>query len=66
MIYTKIRDLALEKKVSIRQVERDCDFANGTLSKWNKSIPSVDNLKRVANYFGITIDELLSDKQVTH
>lgn len=66
MIYTKIRDLALKKKVSIRKVERDCDFANGTLSKWNKSIPSVENLKRVANYFGITIDELLDDKQVTH
>lgn len=66
MIYTRIRELTNERNVSIRQVERDCNFANGTLSKWNKSIPSVENLKKVSNYFDVTIDELLEDKEVTH
>lgn len=65
-MYNKIKTLAKEKGVSINKMEKDLEFGSSTISKWSKSIPSVDKLKKVADYLDVTIDELLEDKQATH
>ena len=36
-------------------------MGNGTVRGWKTSSPSIENLKKVADYFGITVDELISD-----
>lgn len=33
---------------------------NGTVRGWKASSPSVENLKKVADYFNITVDELIT------
>lgn len=66
MMYDKIKTLAKAQGVSINKMEKDLEFGSSTISKWSKSIPSVDKLKKVADYLDVTIDELLEDKQVTH
>ena len=40
-------------------------FGNSTIRGWAKSSPTVEKLKAVADYFGVTIDELLSDEYQT-
>lgn len=64
MIYTRIKDLSKQKNLSIRKVERDCGFSNGTLSKWNNASPSVVLLKKVADYLQVDINVLLEDKNL--
>lgn len=59
ILYTKIRELALEKGVSLAQVERDLDFSNGSISSWKKGRASQDKILAVANYFDVSTDYLL-------
>ena len=57
-IYQRIQDLAKARKISIRQVEHDLNFSNGTIRKWDSSAPT-QRLTEVANYFSVTVDYLL-------
>ncbi len=61
MILDVIVKLCKEHNVSISKVEKDCGIGNGTIRGWNKSFPRTDNLKKVADYFGVTIEELLTE-----
>ncbi|PCH13852.1 hypothetical protein A9Y57_00120 [Streptococcus parauberis] len=59
MIYDKIRALASRKNVSIYRIEKDLELSNGSIRKWNDSKPSVSTMKKVADYLGASIDDLL-------
>lgn len=60
MIFENIMRLCAEKKISIAKLEREAGIGNGTVARWGESSPRVDSLQKVANYFGITVDELLA------
>ena len=57
--YDRIKLLAEKQKISIRKVEEDLGFGNGTLNRWKKNTPGADKLSKVADYFGVTTDYLL-------
>ena len=59
MIYEKISQLSREKGKSIKEVEQSCGLGNGVIGKWRTMTPRVDKLKAVADFFGVTVDELL-------
>ncbi len=61
MLYEKVSDLCRKNNITIAKLERECVIGNGTIRGWKSSSPSVENLKKVADYFGITVDELISD-----
>lgn len=61
MIYDTIKDVAANQGISIYRIEKDLEFPNGLISKWNKSIPSASNLAKVAKYLGVTTEKLLGD-----
>ncbi len=61
MILTNISQLCKERGVSIARLERDLGIGNATIRNWNVSSPTVDKLKLVADYFGVTLDELLTE-----
>lgn len=57
--------LLTEKNVSAASVVRECGLTStGNVSAWkNKDVvPSKKTLKAIADYFGITVEELLADK----
>ncbi len=54
-----IRRLCLEKDVSVADVERALGFGKGTIYKWKKSSPRLSSILRVAEYFGVTLDEIV-------
>lgn len=59
MIYTKVAKLCADKDISIRALERELNFGNGTIREWEKRNPRVDLLKKVCDYFGVTLDEMM-------
>lgn len=61
-MYKNIRRLCLERDVSIPDLERALGLGAGTIYKWKKSSPKIENLRRVADFFGVTVDELLKEK----
>ncbi len=64
MVLDKIRVLCDERKISIAKLEKETGIGNGTISRWDISSPTVTNLKKVANYFEITMGELLDEMKL--
>ena len=62
MVLDKIRVLCEERKITIAKLEKETGIGNGTISRWDISSPTAMNLKKVADYFGVVIDELISNK----
>ena len=58
----RIKTLCADNKVTIRALEKEFGFGNGTIARWNENRPSIDKVKAVADYFGVTIDELLKEE----
>lgn len=58
-MYDKIMKLARQRGESIPKIEKACGFGKGTITKWNTSTPKADNLKKVADYFGVSIEYFL-------
>ena len=61
MIYTNISNLCRANGISIAKLERETGLGNATVRGWVTSSPTVEKLKKIADYFGVTVDELLSD-----
>ncbi len=55
----RIRMLANSKGLSLPNLENKLGFGNGTIIKWDKSIPNADKLTKVADYFDVSIDYLI-------
>ncbi len=49
------------RNLTIRELERDTGILNSNLSRWEngKAIPSIDFCVKLADYYGITLDELI-------
>ena len=62
MLLDNIKRLCKEKKTSICAVERTLGIGNGTIGKWDVYSPRLDIVKKVADYFGMTVDELLREE----
>ena len=65
MIYENIVKLCQEKHITIARLEKECGIGNATVRAWSVSSPNVKLLKLVADYFGVTIDYLLSEHKAS-
>ena len=63
MLLENIRRLCSKKSVSIAKLERETGISNGTISRWDKSSPTVENVQKVAEYFGVSVDDMLRAPQ---
>lgn len=64
-MYEKIKMLCKEKGISIRTLESACGLSHGSVSKWDKHEPSHGKLYTVADYLGVSVNYLLSEKTAT-
>ena len=62
MLYDKIKEECAKRKISIRLLEEKTRLSNGLISKWKSCSPTLDSIKKVADFLGVTVDELISDK----
>ena len=63
MIYENISGMCQKRGISISRLEKELGFGNATIRGWVSSSPTVERLKAVADYFGVTVDELLSESK---
>lgn len=57
--YSAIKSVAKPQGKSIYRIEKDLGFSNGTIGKWDRSMPGADSLQAVADYLGTTPQYLL-------
>ena len=60
MIVERIKELCSQKGVTLAELEADLGW-NRRIYRWNENEPGIDKVKAVADYFGVTVDYLLSD-----
>lgn len=62
MILIKIESLCKSKGITISKLEKECGIGNGTIARWDKSFPRTDNLKKVADFLGVSIEHLIAEE----
>lgn len=61
MLYENIIRLCKERNISIARLEKECGFGNATIRGWSVSSPSIANVQKVAEHFGITVGDLIGE-----
>lgn len=51
------------KNLTIAELERNAGLSNGTIKKWESSMPKVDSLSKVAEYLHVSLDYLCSGEE---
>lgn len=59
MLLENVKALCKSKGITIWKLEYNLSIGNGCIVRWGKTMPSAKNLKKVADYFGVTMDFLL-------
>lgn len=57
----RIKAVAKAKKIPLYIVEKQAGIANGSISKWTDTSPSVDKVVRVAKALGVPVETLIED-----
>lgn len=57
-IYDRIKEQLKLKHISVRQMELDLGFYNGTINRWKDTAPT-DKITAVAKYLGVTVEFLV-------
>ena len=59
-VFERIEKLRKERNISQGKLEKELGFSNGSISKWRTSTPNPERLKKLANYFGVSIEYLMT------
>lgn len=62
-ILDRIKVLADSRSISLAELERRTGLSSGSITKWNKSSPSIDKVKLIADFFNVTTDKLIGSDQ---
>lgn len=63
LLVKTIRTLCKDNNISVSQLESDLNFGAGLVSRWTKSSPSLDKIIDIADYFHVTLDEVVGRNQ---
>jgi transcriptional regulator with XRE-family HTH domain len=65
-MYERFRQLMEERGITSYRVSKDTGVSEASLSEWKRgnSTPKVENLKKIANYFNVTLDYLLGEVDI--
>lgn len=55
----RVKQLCQNHQISLAELERQIGLSSGSVTKWKKSSPSIENVEKIADYFHVSIDYLL-------
>lgn len=61
-LYDRIKEAASKKGYSINRLEKELQFPRSSISKFNKNIPSMEKVKKIAELLDVSIDELTGEE----
>lgn len=62
-IYERIKEVSAEKGYSINKLEKELGLPRSSISKYNRNVPSMDKIKLIADFLGVSIDYLMNGKE---
>ena len=61
--YDKVKKLAEDRNLTIMAVEKEAGLGNGVIGGWRDGYPRIESLRKVAGFFGVSIEEIIGDKE---
>lgn len=61
MLYDNVKKICDEKGISVWRLEKELGFSNRSICKWNESEPGIRKVQKVAEYLGVSLEELLKE-----
>lgn len=62
----RIKDISAVKKISLAELERRSGLSSGSITKWDKSSPSIDKLEKVSNVLNVSLNTLIGKEESAH
>ena len=62
-VFERIEELRKSTGMSQGKLEKELGFSNGSISKWKNSTPKYDRLQKIADYFGVSVEYLMTGKE---
>lgn len=62
-VYERIEDLRKSSGISQGKLEKELGFSNGSISKWKNSMPKPERLQKIAEYFNVSVDYLMTGEE---
>ncbi len=59
ILVTSIKQLCQKNNISVSQLENDLKFSPSLISRWKDKTPSVDKIVNIADYFRVSLDEVV-------
>ncbi len=59
-VFERIEQLRKSQNLSQGKLEKELGFSNGSISKWRNSTPTYERLQKVADYFGVSVEYLMT------
>lgn len=59
ILLDNVTELCKEKGITIKALEKELKFGNGTIRRWDTSKPAISAVVKVARYFDVSVDYLL-------
>ena len=59
-VFDRIEQLRKTQNLSQGKLEKELGFSNGSISKWRNSTPTYERLQKVADYFGVSVEYLMT------
>ena len=66
LTYETIKKLCKDKGVSVTGAEKELGFARGSLCKVNTNKPSIENVQKLANYFDVSVEYLMTGEKLNN
>lgn len=62
----KLKELRIEKNLTQKQLAEQLYVSRTAISKWEsgRGYPGIDSLKEISNFFGVSLDDLLSNEEI--
>lgn len=65
-VFDRVKRLCDQRKISISQLEDNLEIGNGSAYKWKKHDPTLKMLKKLSEYFSVSVDYLLGSENIEY
>lgn len=59
----RIKSLCKERGITLKELEDGAGITKNTMCRWGENTPSVDKVLRVADFLGVSVDDLLREPE---
>ena len=62
-LFDRIQQLCTERGISRYALEKNLGFGKASMGRWDTNTPSIDKVQKVADYFDVSLDYLMTGKE---